>query len=189
MATVTIKEPKIITFEYSPEDKDKDRGSCLWARFNLDLVNYSMFIESDCGSYAYSWVPTPQLESFLKLCSRFDEEYLLCKISSKNVVDNDETWKNIQNLINECEDYILAENDWDIEDIKEACYSSSDEKTVHDEIEVAIKFTSLDTAIDDFELWENIEKDYPVQARTIVNIYTTYIIPAIKERLRSDNDA
>ena len=44
MATVKVTEPKMITFEYRQEKSDEDYGTCLWARFNLDLINYTMFI-------------------------------------------------------------------------------------------------------------------------------------------------
>ena len=103
MATVKVTEPKMITIEYRQEKGDEDYGTCMWARFNLDLINYTMFIESDCGTYGYGWYPTPDRESFLKLCSRFSEGYLIEKLSSQTVVDNDATWEQLQNLIDELE--------------------------------------------------------------------------------------
>ena len=95
MPTVDILKPSIITFAYKQLKDDEDYGSCLWARFNLDLVNYSMTIESDCGNYSYEWIPTPETESFLHLCSRFNKSYLLEKLSSRSRVNTDETRKAI----------------------------------------------------------------------------------------------
>ena len=64
MAKVVVEKPQIISLLYKQEDTDKDYGSCLWARFYLDLKNYTMSIESDCGNYTYGWTPTPESESF-----------------------------------------------------------------------------------------------------------------------------
>jgi len=81
--TVTVEKPKIVMLMYRQERSDEDYGSCLWARFNFDLKHYSMSIESDCGNYSYGWTPTPDAESFLQLCARFNWEYFLDKISFK----------------------------------------------------------------------------------------------------------
>lgn len=187
MATVEIKEPKIITFEFHQEKGDEDYGTCLWARFNLDLINYSMSIESDCGTFGYSWVPTPQSESFLKLCSRVDEGYLLEKISNRSVVDGEATWEALKDLISTNADDIV-EADWDIDEIKTACFSDKDERNVHDAIENEIQYTNLEGLIEDFDIWECIDKDYPINAKKIVEVYSTHIVPAIKEHLRSTSN-
>lgn len=183
MATVNVLIPKIITFEFHQEKTDKDYGSCMWARFNLDLTNYSMSIESDCGNYAYCWLPTPQTESFLKLCSRFDRGYLLDKLSEKSVVDGERTWKNLEEIIKDITEVLTEEQDEDIEEIKDACYSGYDERYVHDAIESAIRYTRLENKIEDYDIWESITKDYPAGAKKIVDVYMTYIVPAIKKTL------
>lgn len=190
MAIVNIKKPQVITFEFHQEKDDEDYGSCMWARFNLDLINYSMFIESDCGNYGYGWIPTPEHESFLKLCSRFDEGYLLCKISSLTTVDAESTWECLKDLIEyHAEDIPEDEQDWEMADIKNACYSGFDERGVHDEIEYSLKYTKLEDEIEDFDIWECIQKDYPINAKKIASVYCTHIIPVIKEQLRGADDA
>ena len=183
MATVNITTPKIITFEFRQEKTDEDYGSCMWARFNLDLINYSMSIESDCGNYGYGWIPTPETESFLKLCARFDAGYLLCKISDTSVVDGKKTWENLEEIIKEVAECLTDEQDEDMEEIKNACYSGYNERDVHDAVESAIKYTRLENEIEDFDLWDSIEKDYPINAKKIVEVYITHIVPAIKKML------
>ncbi len=182
MATVKVTEPKMITFEYRQEKGDEDYGTCLWARFNLDLINYTMFIESDCGNYGYGWVPTPDTEPFLKLCARFSEGYLIEKLSSRTIVDNDAVWEQIQKLIKECTEYFTEEENWDMDEIKDACYSERDERGVHDAIEKALRYTNLEDIVEDYDIWECIEKDYPTGAKKIEQVYFTHIVPAIKER-------
>lgn len=186
MATVKVTEPKIITFEYRQEKCDDDYGTCLWARFNLDLINYTMFVESDCGTYGYGWCPTPDSEPFLKLCARFSKGYLIEKLSSRTVVDNDVTWEQLQKLIKECE-YAADKEDWDMEELKDACYSSMDEMYIHNAIEKNLKYTSLENIVKDWDIWNCIDKDYPINAKKIEQVYFTHIVPAIKERLVSDD--
>lgn len=188
MAQIEIQEPKILVLEYRQEKSDEDYGTCLWARFYLDLINYAMMIESDCGNYSYSWLPTPDKESFLKLCSRFNKEYLIEKLSSRSVVDNQSTWTNIEELIQECTEYSIEKADYDLDEIKEACHSAKNKESVLDAIRTAIRFTNLENCVEDYDIWDCIKTDYPAGAKKIVDIYTTHIIPAIKERLKS-NDA
>lgn len=186
MAKVNIIEPKMLTFEYLQEKGDEDYGSCMWARFHLDLINYSMFIESDCGNYGYGWCPTPKAESFLKLCSRFGKGYLIEKLSSRTVLDNDVTWENLKNLIQNSTEGYCEEEDWDIDEIKDACYSECDERGVYDAIHRVIRHTGLYYILDDYDICCCIEKDYTAGAKKIEQVYFTHIVPAIKERL-ADN--
>lgn len=104
MAIVEIKEPAIKVIEFRQERSDEDYGSCMWARFYFDIENYNLNIESDCGTYGYGWVPTPQTESFLKLCSRFNSGYLLDKLSERNVIDVEKTFENFKNMLTDLED-------------------------------------------------------------------------------------
>ena len=95
--TITVEKPEIITLMYRQEKTDADYGSCLWARFQFDLKNYTLHIEGDCGNYTHGWVPTPEHESFLHLCGRFDYEYLLYKMSNKTVIDSEKLGKRSKN--------------------------------------------------------------------------------------------
>lgn len=187
MATVKIVEPKIVTVEFNQEKGDEDYGSCLWARFNFDLDHYSMFIESDCGSCSYEWCPTPDTESFLNLCSRFCEGYLIDKLFFRTVVDSDATYENIKGLIEDFTEYDFGkEQDWDMEEIENACRSSSIEQHVLDAIRSALHCTSLNDIIDDCSIYESIVMDFSIHAKKIEQIYFTHIVPAIKEMLNQE---
>lgn len=183
MAIVNVIEPRFLTFEFSQEKSDEDYGTCMWARFHLDLVNYSMFIESDCGNYGYGWCPTPETESFLELCSRFSEGYLIEKLSSKTILDNGATWENLKEHIGEIMEYFSDEEDWDMDELKCACYSEYDERSVYEAIRNEIKHTNLRDYIDDYDIGCCIELDYPAGAKKIEQVYFTHIVPAIRERL------
>lgn len=183
MATVNILNPKIITFEFRQDKTDKDYGSCMWARFNLDSINYSMFIESDCGDYAHCWVPTPQTESFLKLCSHFNTEYLLGKLSEECVVDGQKTWENLEEIIKDALEDLTEKPYFDIKEIRDSCYSRCTAIEVYDAIESAVESNGLSGIIESYDIIESIVTDYPASAKKIVEIYMTYIVPAINKIL------
>lgn len=105
MAIVKIEKPEIITISYRQERSDKDYGSCLWARFNFDIKHYHLSIESDCGTYGNGWVPTPDHETFLQLCSRFDNGYLLDKLDNRSVVDGRATHKALMEFLADYDGY------------------------------------------------------------------------------------
>jgi len=183
MATVNIKKPNVITLEYRQEKTDDNYGSCLWANFNFDLDRYDLSILSDCGNYAYGWVPTPDTEPFLELMARLDETYLLGKISSESVIDFKETWSNAQNYIN----YVLGDEnpDFDLEEIEEICRGSS-ESDVYNGLLKALEYTNADNEFaDDYELLVCITKTYPLMAKRIVKIFIENIEPKIKEMLKA----
>lgn len=203
MAIIQQEEPKIISILFQQEKSDADYGSCLWARFYLDLKNYTLSVKSDCGNYDCSW-PITESESFLHLISRIDADYLLRKISSESVVNSAATWKSLQELIN---DVLSAEIDsshdinclseTDRDDLEAACYNynhSLDEtanaiKNAILDINTlanlsAIKSPILDTEIlaniDDYSIYTCIEMDYPNNAKKIVEIFENHIQPYIK---------
>ena len=180
--TVTIEKPEIITLLYRQEKTDKDYGSCLWARFYFDLKNYTLQIESDCGNYIYGWVPTPDTESFMKLCARFDYEYLLYKLSNETVIDSESTWKAIKELVDEIIEYELMDDldEYDLERIEAACYHCYDERDVADAIMAALDDTKLRDKYETEYIWSAIEKDYPANAKKICSVFTNCIQPFIK---------
>ena len=190
MAIVKPVKDNIITFAYTPE-KD-DEFSCAWARFKLDLDRYSMSIESDCGNYTYTgWTPTHDRESFLHLCQRFDKEYLLEKLSKRTVVNSEETWKYLCEQIEEELSELELKTDWNEmkERVKDACYEYQDVDNTYREIEEALSLVTVDSESGNLkshisDLWEIISNsiitDYPAGAKTIIDIYMKYIVPAIK---------
>lgn len=186
MAKVEIKAPAMVVIEYHQEKLDKDYGSCLWASFVFDTENYELHITSDCGEYGYGWTPTPETESFLKLLSRMDSEYLLSKISDMYVVDTEETYKAIKEYI----DQIIEDNDKTVDDfgidmdsIYTAC-TYDNETDIVSGVNSELVLTPFYVEIDDFELYKCIVKDYPVPAKKIAEIFQEYIQPKIREMLR-----
>ena len=183
MAKVEVKTPPIITLEFRQEKGDKDYGSCMWARFVIDTENYDMHITSDCGNYGYGWIPTPEAESFLKLLSRMDSEYLLDKIATRETVDTEETYENIKFLLEQCADEELEDVDVDLEEIETACgYKSI--RDVADAVRSVIKYTALNEHIEDYELYENISMTYSASQKKIGEVFREHIQPKIKELLK-----
>ena len=110
MAKVEIVKPSIINLEFHQEKQDKDYGSCMWARFVIDTKNYELHICSDCGNYDYSWIPTPEHESFLQLLSRMDRDYLLNKLGDITVIDVEDTYNNIKTYLKSFDENENLEN-------------------------------------------------------------------------------
>ena len=182
MATVKIKKPEIVTIEYRQEEFDEDYGSCLWARFNFDIENYDLTILSDCGEYGHGWIPTPNTESFLLLMSRLNDEYLLEKISDRTVVDCEATFTNVKEYISNVLDG--EKPDFDLEDIENACYYASVNE-VYTALEDVFKFTNANNDYaDNYALYECIVTTFPYDAKKIVQVFTDFIQPKIKEMLQ-----
>ena len=186
--TVTLEKPEIITLMYRQEKTDADYGSCMWARFYFDLKNYTLQIESDCGNYIYGWVPTPDGESFMQLCTRFDSGYLLYKLSNQSVIDSANTWQAVKDLVSDIIEIEslddLDEYDWD--QLEAACYGNNDERDVVDSVISALDDTVLRDKYDTYDIWNAIEKDYPTQAKKIVSVFISCIQPFIKKMLEED---
>lgn len=178
MAIVSVKKPEIITFTYKQEKTDEDYGTCFWARFNLDTENYTLSIESDCGSYSYSWIPTTNSESFLHLCCRINQQYLLEKLSNKKVVNQEDTWKAICDVINNND--IDTEN-LDLSYAKSVCFSYANPKELYDELAYVLSHLGLKELFDSETLLNCITNDYPCGAKKIVEIFFEHIVPKIRE--------
>lgn len=179
--TVTVEKPQIISLLYRQEKTDADYGSCLWARFYLDLKNYTMQIESDCGMFSYGWRPTPNSESFLHLLSRLGQDYLLGKLSSQSVIDGATTFETVKGMLEE-----IAENEcmdldpFVLEQIESACYHTNDGRDVIDGVLSELEATELWNKVDSSDLWECVEYDYPANAKKIVSVFASCIKPVIK---------
>lgn len=182
MATVTTRDPYLISLYFQQEKGDPDYGSCLWAIFNFDLDRYEMTITSDCGSYAYGWTPTPNSESFMHLMARLDSGYLLDKLASRDVVNTEETFEAVKDLMNS---WGVDLEEFDMEEIKNCCNLDS-EREVHDALEKKFCGTSMEDC-DDYDLWCCIQMDFTANAKKIVQVFIDYIKPKCKEI--SDNEA
>lgn len=186
MAKVEVKTPTMIIIDFRQNRSDEDYGSCLWARFVLDTENYEMHISSDCGEYCYrAWDPISQTESFLKLVSRMDSDYLLSKISDVSDINIEKTYSAITELLRQESEHIDADiNALDMDSLYTACTYDSETDIVL-AIRSELKHSPLfNESIDDFSLYECIAKDYPLSAKKIVRIFRAYIQPKIKEMLK-----
>lgn len=177
MAIVETEKPEIITIIYNQEKTDPDYGTCLWARFNFDVQNYTLAIESDCGNFMYGWVRTPETESFLHLMARCEGDYILDKIASRSVIDEDSTYQSIVEYLSfcgECSDECLSFS----EKLRTACGNYSDDRGVAAEIMDVCN--AYGTEYDEYEIWRCIEHDYPAGAKKIAEIFDQHIRPAVR---------
>lgn len=146
MAKVSTRTPPLISLYFCQERGDPDYGSCLWAVFNFDLERYELSITSDCGNYAYGWVPTHKSESFMHLMARLDSGYLLDKLASPCVINEEATFEAVKELM-EAWGVDFSETDrwgdpvFDMDEIKDCCYQSN-ERDVHDALERKFEGTS-----------------------------------------------
>ena len=175
---VTVKKPQIITLLYRQEKSDPDYGSCLWARFYLDTQNYTMSIESDCGNYSHGWYPTPDSETFLHLLCRMDKDYLLCKLAERTVVDGDATWEDLKAMI-ECEGEDLDDYVW--QELEAACYHKRSADEVYASVVEALKYTPVEDEIEACSIYGCVDMDYAANAKKIVEVFLTAIVPVLKE--------
>lgn len=175
---IKIITPSIIQLQFRQEKTDNDYGSCLWGNVIIDSNNYTLFIESDCGSYAYGWTPTPNTESFIRLLCRISSDYLLGKISDMTYFDFDkskeQTYKNIREYFeydgaNEAQE-IIETLDYNLD-------SYYDEGSFYRVCEEAFYGYNV---CDSFEII-HIEKDYPAGAKKIADIFKNTIQPYLRE--------
>ena len=185
-----IVNPRLIILEFRQERQDCDFGSCTWARFYFDTTNYTLLIASDCGNYGYRWPPTPEVESFMELMSSIDaQSYLLDKISKRNEINSEGTWTACKALIEGLykHDITAMSNELDMDDIKDACYSSNDVHVVLAELQDCLRYTHAESIVPDGCLDECIVWDFPRYAKKITEIFGLYIQPAIKQMLDDKN--
>lgn len=181
---VAIEKPEILSLLFTQEKSDPDYGSCLWARFYLDLNNYTMAIESDCGNYTYGWVRTPKSESFLQLLARMDTDYLLGKISRETVIDGDATADALLEFIKECaEGECIDLNEEDLESIRDACYHHDNVRDLVDNVLDEVISTELRKSLeyDTDYIYGCVVMDYPASAKKIAEVFGNCIKPKIKE--------
>ena len=184
--TVTVEKPNIVTLMYRQERSDEDYGSCLWARFNFDLKHYSMTIESDCGNYSYGWTPTPDAESFLQLCARFNWEYFLGKISSQTVIDGKATFKKVKELMEQLDEDVLTSIDEEgMEEIESACTGRREDTEAYMAI-CSILGEYGFSEYDSYDVACCIEKDYPNGAKKIAQIYRDHIQPLVRKLAKEE---
>lgn len=175
-------KPAIRQFKFRQEETDPQYGSCLWATFTMDTENYTLYIESDCGNYAYGWTPTPKTESFIELMSRVNEDYLLGKIAEEECFNfaesKEQTIANIKQWFEyepdeEKETEIMSEINYRI-------YNTGDQDDFYHEIDEILE----DYEIPDAHELIHIEMDYSARAKRITKIFCEVLQPVLKEECR-----
>ncbi len=183
MAKVDSERPEIVILRYTQEKGDPDYGSCMWARFYFDLRNYTLSIESDCGTYSYGWVPTPNSESFLHLMGRINKDYLLNKISSRTDVDCKEAEKAVLALLHTYnEDGLFTDDDDPVwESVHFACCYGESEFGMLEAIMDALGNTVFEGHVSREQIADCICTDYPAGAKKIAQVFQDHIKPVIRE--------
>lgn len=182
MAYVKVKIPDVVRIEYRAGADDPERYRCAWADFEFDRENYSLQIMSDCGNYAYGWIPTPT-ESFIHLCKRLEYYYLLVKLSSPIIINNKKTYDNLSQLITDSYYYspknkYALPRDWKTI-LRDTIYDNEhSSELLGNELCNLINHWNLEDLEDD-DIWMCIEKGYPLSAKVIVGIYMKYIKPQL----------
>lgn len=174
-------KPRMVVLEARQDEKDKDYGSCTWAKFYLNLDAFELLICSDCGNYGYRWC-ADRKETFLDLLARMDKHYLIHKIyGEKDVFDYEATKKAIvENYDDPVDEEILnqiftdIELDWTPRDSNEFYRMFEDAKYEHD----------MDYDIDGL-----VKYKYPADALRIVKIFMKYVQPKIREILKGEQNA
>lgn len=188
MAIVKIEKPEIITISYRQERSDKDYGSCLWARFNFDTKHYHLSIESDCGTYGNGWVPTPDYETFLQLCSRFDNGYLLDKLDNRSVVDGKATYKALMEFLADYDGYAYELlNEIQLEELENACRCNRQDGDCLRNIMDVLEDTEYSGSCSEYDIACCIEMTYPRGAQKIAEIFRDHIQPVLRELTRKEN--
>lgn len=182
MPYIVIEDPKIITISYRQTKDDKDYGSCRWARFNFDTKNYHLSIESDCGIFTNGWYPTPDSETFLHLCSRFEGGYLLDKVSTRSVVNGDATYKSLIAWMEDYDEYGYERlSEIQREEIENACHSNKNDYAVLRAIQEALEDTAFEGSCSEYDIACCVEMDYPSGAKKITEIFVEHIRPVVKK--------
>lgn len=166
--------PRIYTYNLKASKDDDIYSHCLWARFTFDCDAGILTINSDAGDYSYRWGYNEN-EDFMHLMSRIDKYYLLNKISDESRFLLEESKKRtIENIeINGFEEYdIKTEEEW--EDIKNEILNIDtwNEHYFYESVKNIVPVIN----------WESIytEKDYPLGAKVIAEMFDKYLQPQIK---------
>lgn len=186
MPHIAVENPEIVTISYRQTKGDKDYGSCLWARFNFDTKHYHLSIESNCGSYGNGWYPTPNSETFLELCSRFEEGYLLDKIDNRRVVDEEATYNALMQFLSDYDGYAYeALTPRQHKGIKSACHSNGQDYAVMRAILEELEDTGFSGSCSEYDIACCVKMTYPAGAKRIAKIFCDHIQPEINKLCKS----
>lgn len=195
---IEMEKPNIVRIAFYQESGDPHYGQCLWAYFDFDLDKYMLNIQSDAENGQYRWYATPESESFLQLCSRIDDGYLIHKMyHDRQVVDVDATIEGLRDDLgigkDEPDDSLTSEEveerEQALEDLRELLDENGGEAASRDTA-INIMESVFNDDHPDFELydiWERVCMDYTAGQKRIVQIFKDYVQPKIREILEGDH--
>lgn len=190
---MTIKNatPNVIKLQLRQEEQDEDFGECLWCDVIIDRDAYALYIDSDCGGFAYTWKPTLDTESFVKLLCRMNGGYLLGKISDMRF----DLEKSIELTISHIEDFMKSQFGCeavlmgygadDIGSIREINCDNEDEFFV--ECENILNNSEEDYSSCEYEI-ADIVSDYPRYATKIASIFEKHIQPFLRANFLNEEE-
>lgn len=187
-----VLKPNIVRIAYHQESGDPHYGSCLWAYYDFDLDRYMLNIQSDCGNAAYRWVETPGSESFLHLMARCDDGYMTQKLfGDPEQVDTDATIDKARERlgIGSDDDYMLELDQDERQEREDALYDLSERMNEygspsHDAVSAILVEWAEDNDVDIDCIYECVVTDYTAMQKRIIQIFSEYIRPRIRELLK-----
>ena len=177
MSSIKEYQPNIRCIEYKQDPSDSDYGSCVYARFYLNLDRFELSIISDCGNYGYKWVETK--EDFPHLLARMDSGYLIDKIYGRaNIFDFEKSKQAFLELAGDddpkyaefFDDEFLSDPDDDADFINMIMDEWPDEFEVYD-------------------LWNCVEYMYSGDVCKISEVFENYIKPYIQQNMLKEEIA
>ena len=195
---IESQKPNIVRIACHQEKGDPHYGSCLWAYFDFDLDKYMLNIQSDAGNAAYRWVATPDSESFLRLMSRIDGDYLLYKLFLEEEVDVDATINNVRERLGIGEDEAYRDEYLTEEEREERKYALEELDGTLGEYskisESAAAHILEDWSCDhsEFEIddiWECVETDFAAWQKRIVEMFEDHVQPTIRKIVKMAGEA
>lgn len=183
MAKLIERKNKTLFLEYKQEKKDKDYGSCYFAKFIFDLDEYELRIVSACGDYIHKWHKSSILNTkqFLDFLSKIDcESFLKGIYGSANIFSYDATKRNIYG-------YYATDKENRIK--LDKIFRSIESVGIPFESYKFVKiFEQKD--IDKYfnNIWELVKTDYPKSVLTITSIFMNYIQPYINKNINNKKE-
>lgn len=166
--------PQILQFDVRGDKDDKLCTTCMWAIVNLDLKNGIMSACTNFGNYTYRWIKTGI--EFVKLMAEVDKNYLISKISGKNLFDFDNTVQ----LIIDCFDDDKEQQEKIIDFFEDFDYCIDEYDFMN-----AVDERDNDELFDGVDLIAYMSYTYPAQAKTFVKTFIENIQPEIKKYLEA----
>jgi hypothetical protein len=170
----------ITLYKYRQAKGDPNYGTCLWADFMVDSINNRLVVFSDAGDYLREWPEDTQ--PFESLMAKCNKSYLLEKLSKQSVVDEKRTIEALDALLLEEKD-ISEELFSSLHEIIVDIITSFSSSVGAPELkvqEVARVFESESLSeLDESVVADCFHYDYPIGAKTIVDIFVKYIQPKL----------